>query len=159
MQTGTTMNILWLLLPLLVTLNSETPPTRTAIYDSGGPIMPEQAAYDVRFYDLTLQVHPSDSSISGSVLIRADVVEPIASFVVDLDTLLTIDRVEEIVGSKQLARTVRRDTGKIWISLDGKRDAGESIQIRIHYGGKPRVAPRPPWDGGFTWAKTEDNSA
>ena len=44
------------------------------IYDSGGPLMPEQAAYDVRFYDLNLNVSPSDSSIAGSVGIRADII-------------------------------------------------------------------------------------
>ncbi len=31
---------------------------QTDIYDSGGPLMPEQAAYDVEFYDLALRVDP-----------------------------------------------------------------------------------------------------
>jgi aminopeptidase N len=153
------MNILWLLLPLLTALGAETEAERTAIHDSGGPIMAEQAAYDVRFYDLTLAVQPSDSSINGSVLIRADILQPIEEFVLDLDTLLAIDRVVEIDGTRERERTFKRDIGKIWISLEGKRKEGESLQIRIHYGGKPRVAPRPPWSGGLTWSQTEDGSA
>ena len=28
------------------------------------------------------------------------------------------------------------------------KKAGEEVRIRIAYGGKPRVAPRPPWVGG-----------
>ena len=35
---------------------------------------------------------------------------------------------------------------------------GETIEITVSYEGKPRVAKRPPWDGGFTWAQTKDGS-
>ncbi|MGB6121095.1 MAG: M1 family metallopeptidase [Bacteroidota bacterium] len=121
--------------------------------------MPEQAAYDVRFYDLTLSVHPSDSSINGSVIIRADVVQPIDMFVVDLDTLLTISGVAEIGGKRERERSFRRDVGKIWITLQRTRQAGESITLLIRYGGRPRIAPRPPRNGGFTWSQTKDSSA
>ena len=50
------------------------------IYDSGGPLMPEQAAYDVTFYDLNLKVMPEDSSIDGRVAIVAKIVQPIDYF-------------------------------------------------------------------------------
>ncbi|MCK5573785.1 MAG: M1 family metallopeptidase, partial [Bacteroidetes bacterium] len=153
-----TAHSLLMLLPIICLTACNTS-ARTDIYDSGGPLMPEQAAYDVRFYDLTMSVHPSDSSINGSVLIRADVVQPMDMFVVDLDTLLTISKVTEIVDQRELARSFERDMGKIWISLRGTRQAGESITMRIRYGGKPRVAPRPPWGGGLSWSQTEDSSA
>ncbi|MGB6649037.1 MAG: M1 family peptidase, partial [Bacteroidota bacterium] len=144
------MSVLPLLLPLLMSLAAGAGSGRTEIYDSGGPLMPEQAAYDVRFYDLTLSVHPSDSSINGSVIIRADVVQPIDMFVVDLDTLLTISGVAEIGGKRERERSFRRDVGKIWITLQRTRQAGESITLLIRYGGRPRIAPRPPRNGGFT---------
>ncbi len=153
------MSTLTLLLPLLLTLNGSADAARTEIYDSGGPLMVEQAAYDVRFYDLALAVHPSDSSIDGSVTVRADILQPIEMFVLDLDTLLTIQRVVEIDGERERERSFRRDIGKIWIPLQKVRQAGESLTMRIRYGGKPRIAPRPPWDGGFTWSRTEDGSA
>jgi hypothetical protein len=35
----------------------------TDIYDTGGPLMPEQAAFDITYYDLSLSVNPTDSSI------------------------------------------------------------------------------------------------
>ncbi|NQU26947.1 MAG: hypothetical protein HQ528_01520, partial [Candidatus Marinimicrobia bacterium] len=31
---------------------------QTDLYDTGGPLMPEQAAYDVTFYDLDLNIDP-----------------------------------------------------------------------------------------------------
>lgn len=30
--------------------------------------------------------------------------------------------------------------------------------VRVFYGGKPREAPRPPWDGGFVWSKTKSGA-
>lgn len=119
--------------------------------------MPEQAAYDVRFYDLSLVVNPSDSSIHGRVKIKADIVQPIDNFVIDLDTLLSIAEVKEIdQQDKMQFRSFRRDIGKVWIYLERTRQPGESIELNISYGGRPRLAPNPPWNGGFTWEQTVD---
>lgn len=40
-------------------------------YDSGGPLDPDEAVYDVYFYDLAVTVNPADSTISGRVGIHA----------------------------------------------------------------------------------------
>lgn len=133
--------------------------SQTDIYDSGGPLMPEQAAYDVTFYDLTLQVSPADSSISGNVRIQADIVQPIDYLVIDLDTLLTVSKItESAIGNRTVQRTFSREIGKIWIALNRTRQAGEKIEVQVFYHGRPRVAVRAPWDGGFTWAKTGDGN-
>lgn len=128
------------------------------IYDSGGPLMPEQAAYDVTFYDLNLTVTPEDSSIDGHVGTMLKVVHPMNNFVVDLDTLLSISKVTEIQNGKEVKRSFTRKVGKVWISLETTRQVGELIEINVYYNGKPRIAKRPPWDGGFTWARTKDGS-
>ena len=65
---------------------------QVAILDSGGEIMPEQAAYDVHFYDLDLNIDPDEKSIDGTVNIQAEVVHPLTYFVLDLDTLLRIEQ-------------------------------------------------------------------
>ena len=120
--------------------------------------MPEQAAYDVTFYELDLNIDPDAKSIDGSVRIQAEIVAPMTYFVLDLDTLLNIERVEEKVDGNWESRPLRRDIGKVWIDLDRTRQAGESLEMRVHYGGKPRVAPNPPWNGGFTWQKTSSGA-
>lgn len=120
--------------------------------------MPQQAAYDVTFYSLDLTVNPDEKHIEGSVDIEADVVHPLAYFVLDLDTMLQISKVEEMLDGQWLTRTATRDVGKVWIPLDHTRQAGERIHLRVHYGGHPRVAPNPPWNGGFTWAKTPSDA-
>jgi len=132
---------------------------RIDIYNSGGPIMPEQAAYDVTYYDLSVSVNPADSSISGSVLINADIVLPMEYLVVDLDTLLEISDVTQIRdNNERIIRSFNRDTGKVWIPLNRTYQPGEAISMLITYSGHPRVAPMPPWQGGFTWKTTQDGS-
>lgn len=128
---------------------------QVAIYSSGGPLMPEQAAYDVTFYDLAVQIFPNTERIDGRVTVRANVVQPMNYLVLDLDTLLQVTSAIEITPQgKPIPRMVTREVGKIWIALGNTRQHGEKINVQVNYGGKPRVAPRPPWDCGITWAKT-----
>ena len=53
--------------------------------ESGGPLSPEQAAYDVNFYDLDLTIDPVTKTIGGSLLCRAELINSITTFVLDLD--------------------------------------------------------------------------
>ena len=150
------------LLPLLLLLLTAVPvagqrslgvrPT-----SSGGPLMPEQAAYDVTFYDLSLRVHPAEQTIDGTLTVHARIVQPIDVFVLDLDTLLSVRRIERIVPSGPAAPlSFERVGGKLRANLQGTLQPGERIAVQVAYGGAPRVAPRPPWAGGFTWAETSD---
>lgn len=123
---------------------------------SGGPLLPEQGAYDVKFYDLSLRIDPLKESIAGELKVYARIIESLTWFVLDLDTLL---QVEEVVGLDQEGGTIQlsfeRHGGRIWIRLSAAAQAGDDVMIRVVYGGNPKVAPRPPWVGGFTWATTE----
>lgn len=124
---------------------------QVAIYDSGGPLMPEQAAYNVTFYDLDLQIFPDERLISGKVLVQATVVHPTNVLVLDLDTTFNVLRAME----GDLNCDVTREGGKLYIDLGRTRQRGEILRIDVFYEGAPREAPRAPWDGGFSWAKTD----
>lgn len=133
--------------------------TQTSILDSGGPLSPEQAAYDVTFYDLSVSIKPETREIDGQVVVRAKVVHPMNQLVLDLDTLLSVREIWDLSNPKKpIAAPFVRKVGQIWIDLGFTRQAGEQIQVRILYGGKPRVAARAPWDGGFTWATTKSGA-
>lgn len=125
-------------------------------YDSGGPLMPEQAAYDVTYYALDLAVSPADSTINGTLAVQARVLHPTDVLVLDLDPRLDISAVTDLTGADTLAFT--RQGGKVWIALGTTQQPGSQLAARVAYGGRPRVAPNPPWDGGFTWAQTADGS-
>ena len=123
--------------------------------DSGGPLMPEQAAYDVTHYDLTLAVNPTEQSIKGTLVATARIVSPTEWFVLDLDPPLTVESVNAIeANGKSMPLEFERRGGKIWIAFPLTKQPGETVKVSVSYGGKPRVAPRPPWVGGFIWAKT-----
>ena len=122
---------------------------------SGGPLMPEQAAYDVTFYDLDLDVRPDSQAIDGTLTVHARIVQPIEYLVLDLDTALAVSDVRlRQGGTTEPLRYTRRE-GKLWGDLGGMRQPGDSVVVEVAYGGRPRVAPNPPWVGGFTWAETE----
>ena len=96
--------------------------------------------FDVTFYNIALFVNPADSSIQGSVIVHASIVQPVDVFVLDLDTLLDVTSVEELVEGQSVIKSYYHTDGKIWIDLESTRQPKERISIRIHYGGKPRVA-------------------
>jgi aminopeptidase N len=123
--------------------------------DSGGPLTPEQAAYDVTAYDLDIAVAPREQSIKGTLTARARIVHPTDWFVLDLDAPLTVTAVSAPgrAGAASPLRFERRG-GKIWIEFPLTKQPGEAVEVRVDYHGKPRVAPRPPWVGGFVWSKT-----
>ncbi|MCM3872388.1 MAG: M1 family metallopeptidase [Pyrinomonadaceae bacterium] len=126
--------------------------------DSGGPLMPEQAAYDIKSYDLDLHINPAERSIKGVLTAEALIVHPTASFVMDLDPPLTVDSVALLNSSGEpRALNFERRAGKLWIAFPTTKQKGEKVRVRISYGGKPRIAPRPPWSGGFVWGQTADH--
>lgn len=128
--------------------------TQSDIYDSSGPILPEQAAYDVHFYDLELAINPDNKYIAGNLMMEAEVVASMEFLVLNLDTLLEIISIVEVVNNEKLTRKYERKIGQIWIDLQEERKKGSTLKIEIAYHGHPRVAPNPPWNGGFTWTKT-----
>lgn len=138
---------------LTVSAQAQVRPT-----ESGGVLMPEQAAFDVRHYDLDLNIDPDKQSIQGSLTLQAKVLMMLDTIVLDLDTPFTVDGVEQtgFIGDDRGEPLKFRRTGKqIWISLPNAKLAGATVYIRVKYSGKPRVAPNPPWVGGFVWSKTE----
>ena len=118
--------------------------------DTGGPLMFEQAVYDVQDYDITLQVNPKGKSIAGTTIMTAKTVIPTDVIVLDLDTPYRISKLTD--GVKDLK--YERREGRIWIWFPLTKQTGEEIKTVISYSGIPREAPRPPWVGGFIWTKT-----
>ncbi len=136
---------------LLAALPARTQP---AVNTSGGPLRGEQAAVDVSYYDLDLAIRPADSTIAGTLAAHLRIVHPTNVLLFDLDDALEVRAVEWTAGGTPLP--FGREPGTVLISLGRTYQPGERVAVRIAYGGTPRVAPNPPWAGGFTWATTAD---
>lgn len=122
--------------------------------ETGGPLKPEQAAFDVQAYDISIAADPKTKTIKGTTVMTARVVNPTDVILLDLDTPYTVESVYGEGKDKQLSLKFEREGGTIRIHFPSKKNRGEVFETVISYGGTPRVAPNPPWIGGFIWTKT-----
>jgi aminopeptidase N len=112
-----------------------------------GSNTPERAWWDAAFYDLHVRVNPADSSITGYNGITYRVLQPARDMQIDLQVPLEVDSMIQD-GQKV---TYRRDGNAFFAKLRARQRVGDVGTITVYYHGRPRVAVRPPWDGGFTW--------
>lgn len=117
-----------------------------------GTITPEREWWDLIHYHLDIAVTPSDSTISGKNTITYKVLSEPQRMQIDLQPPLRID---SVVQAGKVQPAVR--DGKAWfVELTADQHVGETNEVVVWYSGKPRVAVRPPWDGGMTW-RFDDN--
>ncbi len=111
---------------------------------------PSRSWWDVTFYDLHVRVDPTDSTIVGWNDIAYRVLKPGNELQIDLQMPMQLD------SAVQDGRTLdmRRDGNAFFARVVGQQRMDEVHSVRVFYHGRPQVAIRPPWDGGFTW--TED---
>jgi aminopeptidase N len=115
----------------------------------GSYTSPGRAWWDVSFYDLHVALSPADSSVKGYNGISYRVLTPARELQVDLMLPLVVDSM--VQDGKSV--TFRHEGPAYFASLDAPQRAGDTKTITVYYHGKPLVAKRPPWDGGFTWGK------
>ena len=109
---------------------------------------PGRAWWDVVFYDLHTAVQPKDSIISGYNRITYRVLQPAQEMQIDLMMPLQVDSMVQD-GRKV---TYRRDGNAFFATLTSPQQAGALKTISVFYHGRPQIAQRPPWEGGFSFA-------
>lgn len=119
-----------------------------------GSITKERAWWDLKHYHLAIKVNPADSSISGSNTIRYQVLQENSVMQIDLQNPMVITSVTQ--DGKPL--TYKREGNVYFITLTAPQKIGTTKEIAVFYGGKPKVAVNPPWDGGITWKKDKNGN-
>jgi len=122
--------------------------------NSGGPLTPECAAYDVKFYNINLNINPDKQTINGWVGVTVKAMINMNEFVLDLDDRYRITKIVWDSPTEYKELSFKHENGKIKIQLLEEVVKGISFTVKIYYNGKPRVAENPPWDDGFIWSKT-----
>lgn len=112
-----------------------------------GSITPERAWWDLSYYHLSVKPNANDSTLTGSTVITYKVLKPYQTMQVDLQEPLQITKVVQ----DGEALTYRRDGNAFFITLKKKQETGQTESVEVFYAGKPRLAKRPPWDGGVQW--------
>ena len=123
--------------------------------NSGNPLAPEQLAVAFEKVDLALRVDPATQSIRGDATLTFLLKQPLSRIAVELDRNLPVDSAS-VDGVALAPSAISNPDGRLYLTLPSPLPAGARTSVRIRYHGVPRVAKRAPWDGGFTWAKTED---
>ncbi|TDE05607.1 M1 family metallopeptidase [Flavobacterium hiemivividum] len=119
-----------------------------------GSITKERAWWDVKYYHLDIKVNPKDSTITGSNTIKYKVVQEYNRMQIDLQNPLTINKV--IQDGVELK--YNREGNAYFIDLVARQKEGSIKELKVFYGGKPKVANNPPWDGGITWKKDSNGN-
>jgi aminopeptidase N len=151
----------WCLLPLLAFAASSALARQPALTeltrDSGRPMAPEQAAVLFEHADLGFKLIPRKRRLEGDATLTFQATAPLAAVVLDLDRTYTVARVE-VDGVALPAGAWSNPQGRMRIALPTPLAAGGRVAVRIVYAGRPHVAKKAPWDGGFVWSKAPDGS-
>lgn len=114
-----------------------------------GALRPERTCFDIYYYNLSVKILPEIKSIEGSNQIYFRTVSDTRKIQIDLAESYQLQSIRW--NNKDLNYT--RVFNAIFIDFDETLLAGENHLVTIKYKGKPRVAPSPPWNGGFVWRK------
>jgi len=111
-----------------------------------GSITRERAWWDLTYYELRVRVDPDKQSLDGSTTVFYKVIEPYQTLQIDLQPPLSIGRI--LQDGKPLNFT-KQGQNAYFISLEKPQMKGHLESVVVEYSGKPKVAKRAPWDGGF----------
>ena len=97
---------------------------------------------------------PDKKMIRGEGVTVLRALEPLEMVELQLDGRFDVSQIR--VGGEVAA--FERRGGILTVSLPHPADRGDEVRIAIRYGGRPHVAARAPWDGGFVWGQTDDGT-
>lgn len=103
---------------------------------------------------LFIKPNLNDKSILGKAKLTCTLLEATDSVQIDLNPNLIID--ELLLNSKPIAFTRPKNTRKVLIAAPAEQ--GSSFILTIVYHGNPPLAKNPPWDGGFVWQQTKNET-
>ena len=118
-----------------------------------GSITEERKWWDLTYYHLDISVNPADSTIKGKNSVMYKVLEKNKVMQIDLQPPLILNKAFQ----NGKALNIRHEGNAHFIQLVAKQIPGSINEIELQYGGRPKVARRPPWDGGITWKKDKNN--
>jgi aminopeptidase N len=119
-----------------------------------GSITRERAWWDLKYYNLDVAVNPADSTLKGQNTIRYQVADPYQVIQIDLQEPMLISKVYQ--DNKSLVFT--RDGNAWFIQLIKPQKTGALNEMVVQFEGRPRISRNPPWSGGLSWRRDENNN-
>lgn len=114
-----------------------------------GGLRIERTSYDVKRYDLNININPEEKSIKGFNEISFEVLVPTQKIQLDLFDNMKVDSI--VWNSKKLKYV--RDNDAVFIDFPEKLTSKSNHKLKFYYSGNPKIARNAPWDGGFVFKK------
>jgi aminopeptidase N len=131
------------------------PPLTTQTTNSGGVMPAEQKRVSFDHAELHFAVDPARQRIDATATLTFTAKSVADTLLLDLDHNFSISGVA-LDGKPLAASAWSNPDGRLRIHLPTPLAAGSTTRVTVRYGGKPHVAKRAPWDGGFVWSHTPD---
>lgn len=119
-----------------------------------GSINANRSWWNVTKYGITVKPDFIRHTIEGSVVLDFTVVEDGQVMQIDLQSPLTI----QSATWKNNSISATRDSNIYLLRFPSMLKKGSRESLVISYGGKPREAVNPPWDGGWIWRKDRNGN-
>ncbi|UAB80297.1 M1 family metallopeptidase [Marixanthomonas sp. SCSIO 43207] len=119
-----------------------------------GSITPERAWWDLKHYDLDVEVIPSEKTIKGTNTVTYTVLKKNDVMQIDLQPPMKLEKA--IQDNKELS--IKNDGNAHFIKLQKKQKQGKVYKLTLYFSGKPQEAKNAPWDGGFSWKKDKNDT-
>lgn len=114
-----------------------------------GSITKERIWWDLKYYNLEVNINPTLKEISGKNIIQYEVVDSGKKMQIDLQPPMKLTKA--IQDGKLL--NISHHKNVHYIDLIKNQELNKIESIELYFEGKPKEAINPPWDGGFTWNK------
>jgi len=145
----------FILVPLFLSAQSglfEHKETFTRQDSLRGSITPEREWWNLKHYELAVEVFPKTKNIKGSNTICFEVLKSAKKMQIDLQEPLQITKITH--KSTELSYT--REGNVYWVNFPKELSIGLEEKITIYFEGKPIESKNPPWSGGITWKKDQN---
>ena len=120
-----------------------------------GNLTPIRTCYDVTFYDLSVMIDEQELSLEKSYnIIHFTALTDFNKMQIDLSSNMEIFSIE----FEEDNLDFNREFDAVYINFQRTIKKGEQTLIKIWYGGYPREAINPPWDGGFSWENDKNGN-
>lgn len=119
-----------------------------------GTITPERSWWDVKKYDLSIDVNIDKHKLKGKNTITFYAKRQGKRMQIDLQEPMKIDS----ISFAEEKTSFTRNGNVYFVEFENELYPDKNYQITFHFSGKPRKAVNPPWDGGWIWKKDDQGN-
>ena len=122
-----------------------------------GSLNPQRTWWNVLRYDLTVEPDFKTRTIRGNNTILFSIEQPVQTMQIDLQAPMILDSIRWNTEKPQLLSFTRAGNIALvtWPTIPANI---QETSITLYFSGKPVIAVRPPWDGGWIWTRDENGN-